>query len=362
MFTRMLVIGIAPASAPAEEAAAPVVDGATTTATAAKPKAVPWTVLMHRRLSITSMDGTTSEGVFLGFEGEAVILETDDGTLVAIARPDVADVRTVKQSPPAPVAIPIPSDTSPLAFREQQARVERQENERIARVLNGTAVAGGVIASLSAASSIIAEGFNVSRWSLGKSRCGEAYDYSFYGESPGSGERLCGWTDGSEHDEFTSYAYYQNISGMTGASTAAIPLHFGALITLVPATIIRNRTGYRAGRKLHFAAWGLWGAGLASLTANQTVVWTQQMRTRQVCDDLEDSDTCSWITRTRGAPPGLYLLSAGLTLSSAILAIIDSRRVARSAERAATAPASPSIGVFPVSLQRGGGLGLAGKF
>jgi hypothetical protein len=367
MFSRMLAIGIAPAPAPAQDVAAPVVDDATTptaTATAEKSEHVPWTVLRDRRLSVTTTAGTTSEGVFLGFEGEAVILEADDGRLIAIARPDVADVRTVKQSPPPPVAvaIPIPTDTSPLAFRGQRARVERQENERIVRVLNGTAIAGGVIASLSAVSSVVAEGFNVSRWSLGRPVCGETYDYSYYGAPSESGQALCGWTDGSGQDEFASYAYYENISGMTGASTTALPLHFGTLITLVPSTILRNRTGHRAGRKLHFAAWGLWGAGLASLTANQAVVWTQQLRTQQVCGDPEAPDTCEWITRTRGAPPGLYLLSAGLTLSSAILAIIDSRRVARSAERAASVRASPSIGVFPVSLQRGGGLGLAGKF
>lgn len=341
----------------------PVEVATTATATAATPEPVPWTLLKDRRLSITTKAGTTSEGIFLGLEGEAAILEADDGTLVAIARLEVADVRTVKQSPPPPVAIPIPRETSSLAFREQQARVERQENERIARVLNGTAVAGGVVASLSAASSIVAEGFNVSRWSLGTPACGEPYYYSFYSESREPGDPLCGWTDGSERDDFSAYAaYYTNISGMTGAATTALPLHFGGLITLVPATILRNRTGYRGGRKLHLAAWGLWGAGLASLTANQAFVWTQQVGTRQVCGDPEEPDTCAWITRTRGAPPGLFVLSAGLTLSSAILSIIDSRRVARYAERAATARASPSIGVFPVTLQRGGGLGLAGKF
>lgn len=366
MLSRMLAIGILPASAPADDVGVPSTTQApapitTPPATAAEPKPVPWNLLTNRRLVITTDAGTTSEGIFLGFEGGTAILEADDGSLISIAPDDVANVRTIKEPPPAPPTIPIPRETSPLSFRDEQARVERLQNQRIARIVTGSSIAGGVIASLSAASSIVAEGFNIRRWSLSSPACGERYSYY----EPSGGE-LCGWTDGTDQDGFSSYAYYENIVGFTAASTIALPLHFGGLLTLVPATILRNRTGYRAGRKRFIAGWALWGAGLASLTANQAVSWTQLSHSQQVCAE-GDTTRCQWITRTRGAPPSLYLLSAGLTLSSAILGILDSMSVARSAERAASADTakarpSPSVAVFPVSLHRGGGVGVAGRF
>lgn len=367
MLSHMLAIGILPASASFDDVDAPSAAQlpapvTTPTATAAEPRLVPWNLLMNRRLAITIEAGTTSEGIFLGFEGGSAILEADDGTLISIASDDVANVRTVKAPFFAPPTIPIPPESTPLSFRDEQARVDRLVNQRIARIVNASSIAGGVIASLSAVSSVVAEGFNIRRWSLSSRSCGERYSY--YGSSD---DELCGWTDGTEQNSFASYAYYENIVGFTTASTIALPLHFGGLLTLVPSTILRNRTGYREGRKRHIAAWALWGAGLASLTANQAVSWTQLSRTQQVCAEAETSTSCRWITRTRGAPPSLYLLSAGLTLSSAILGILDSRSVARSAERAASADTakartSPSVAVFPVSLHRGGGVGIAGRF
>jgi len=364
MLCRMLAIGILPASAPSEvvDVASAAQTPATTPAeTAAEPRSVPWNLLTRRRLAITTATGATSEGVFLGFEGSSAILEADDGTLISIAADDVANVRTVNEPPPPPPGIPAPLESSPLAFRDEQARVERLQHQRIARIVNASAIAGGVIASLSAAASIVAEGFNIRRWSLSSRSCGESY----YGYTGGE---LCGWTDGSGENRFAPYAYYENIAGFTAASTVALPLHFGGLLTLVPSTVLRTRTGYREGRKRHITGWALWGAGLASLTANQAVSWTQLARAQQVCDaDGETSTGCRWITRTRGAPPSLYLLSAALTVSSAVLGILDSRSVARSAEKAAAADTakaqpSPSVAVFPVSLRRGGGVGVAGRF
>jgi len=61
------------------------------------------------------------------------------------------------------------------------------------------------------------------------------------------------------------------------------------------------------------------------------------------------------------------LLGAGLTLSSAIIGIIDAHGVARRAERAtaaktAKARRSPTLSLFPFRLERGGGFGVAGRF
>lgn len=347
MLSRLLAVGIAPVSAPAEAAEAPAApDVAAPTTTAEAPKPVPWKLLENRRLEITSDAGTTREGVLLGTEDGAAILEADDGTLISIAYGDIASVRTIRD-PPAP-KIPMTSDNAPLSFRQ----ATRLENERISRVVEKTAIAGGVVASLSAAASIVAEGFNVARWSLTRRDCGEvSYSYGGY-------DVLCGWTDGTRPSGFSPYSGYDNLSAIAGASTIGSLLHFGGLLTLLPPTILRERSEFRGGRRRHFGAWALWGAGVASLGANQAVAWTQINRTRQVCDDIGAQRECRWITPTRGAPPGLYILSAGLTLTSAILGILDGKSTVRHAERDATA----SISVFPVSLQRGGGLGLAGRF
>lgn len=354
MLSHVLAIGMLPASAPAD--AIPSTAQPPTTAppsATAEPKPVPWNLLVDRRLEITSAAGATSEGVFLGLDGDTVVLEADDGTLISIARDDVASVRAIRELPPPPKMIPVTSDASPLSFRDQQARAQRLENERLSGIVKTSAIAGGVIASLSAAASIVAEGFNVARWSLGRRECGEvSYSYA------STYDVLCGWTDGTKPSGFVPYAGYDNISGIAGASTIGATLHFGGLLTLVPSTILRDRSGYRGGRRRHFAAWALWGAGVASLSANQAVAWTQLMRTREVCGDPETSTDCRWITPTRGAPPGLYLLSAGLTLSSAILGILDGRDAVRSTERAER----PSVTLFPVSLQRGAGIGFAGRF
>lgn len=363
MVVRILMLGIPPATAASEEPATPAVAPAPEpTAPEVRP-AVPWPVLVDRRLQITTDDGATTEGVFLGLDGGAAILTVDDGALVSIAVTEVAGVRVIPEPPPATIRAPLGADTT-LAFREAELQARRHRTERSAAITRGTAIAGGVVASLSAVASIVAEGFNVHRWSLSKRVCGQDY----YGDG-----EVCGWTDGSDtHGSGAySYAYYDNMLGVASASAVAIPLHFVAgPLMLVPSTLLRQRIGDTVGRRRHIAAWALWGAGLGSLAANQAVSWTQVVDAREACEPAPGSSSregedCVWVAPTRGAPPGLYLLSAGLTVSSTILAILDANDVARRAEQTAaesTAARRPSVSLFPFRLQRGGGLGVAGRF
>lgn len=361
MIASILTVGIVHAPAPSEvEAPAATRRDPTRDAPAPETTAVPWSVLKDRRLRVTTTAGTTTEGVFLGVDDGAAILEADDGTLLGVAVDDVASVRTIKQAPPAAAAIPVPPEgMMTLAFREQDAR---RRTERMARGTRGAAIAGGVLASLSAFSSVVAEGFNIKRWSLAKRTCGESYY--------GYGER-CGWSDGVDSDDGGSYSYdgYENMWGIVTASTIAVPFHVLAGPTmLVPSTLLRNRIGYTEGRGRHVAAWALWGAGLGSLIANQAVSWTQIMNAEEICDpSTANRADCSYVTPTRGAPPPLYLLSAGLAVSSAILGIIDANAVTRQAERTAAARATNvrsarTVSLFPFRLQRGGGFGVVGRF
>lgn len=344
-----------PASSPAAEAPAPAQRPPAQARSAAPP--VPWTVLKERRLLVTTRHGSRLSGTFLGLEDGYAVLASEDGTLLSIPTGDVAKVRIVPVVPPPP--IPMPTTDASLAFRDEEARIERKRTRQRAQGARGASIAGGVIASLSAASSAIAEGFNIARWSLSTHECGER-SYS--------GGHACGWTDGDDaHDDgYYSYSYYTNLSGIAGASTIAVPFHVvGGLTTLVPTALLRDRIGYRGHRGRQIAAWVLWGAGLGSLTANQAVVWTQIVNTDEICDAT--GDDCVWITPTRGAPPSLYLMSAGFTLASTVLGIIDAQDVARRAEAsvsgaAAKRRASSTVSLFPLQLQRGGGVGLAGRF
>jgi hypothetical protein len=317
-------------------------------------------VLKDRRLQITNDAGTTTEGVFLGLDRGAAILTADDGALVTIPVAAIADVRVIHESPP-PATIQAPlGGTTTLAFREAEVQARRNRTEHFAAVTRGTAIAGGVVAALSTVASIVAEGFNIRRWSLSKRVCGQDY----YGDG-----EVCGWTDGSDTQGggAYSYAYYDNMLGVAAASSVAIPLHFVAgPLMLVPSTLLRQRIGDVAGRRRHIAAWALWGAGLGSLAANQAVSWSQVVNAREACDPTSpEGEGCVWVAPTRGAPPGLYLLSAGLTVSSTILAILDANDVARRAERSVAESAAarrPSVSLFPFRLQRGGGVGVAGRF
>jgi hypothetical protein len=66
-----LILGIPPASAASEATTTPVVTPAPeSTAPEVRP-AVPWPVLVDRRLRVTTDDGNTTEGVFLGLDGGA---------------------------------------------------------------------------------------------------------------------------------------------------------------------------------------------------------------------------------------------------------------------------------------------------
>lgn len=358
MDVRILILGIPPASAASEGTTAPVVTPAPeSTAPEVRP-AVPWPVLVDRRLQITADDGTTAEGVFLGLDSGAAILTADDGVLATIPVSTIADVRVIPEPPP-PATIQAPlGATTPLAFREAEVQARRNRTLRSAAVARGTAITGGLVASLSTVASIVAEGFNIRRWSLSKRVCGEDY----YGDG-----EVCGWTDGSDSTDGGSYAYYDNMLGAATSSSVAIPLHFAAgPLMLLPSTLLRQRMGDVVGRRRHIAAWALWGAGLGSLAANQAVSWTQVVNAREACDPgAPEGIDCVWVTPTRGAPPGLYLLSAGLTVSSTILAILDANDVARRAEQSvaeSTAARRPSMSLFPFRLQRGGGVGVAGRF
>jgi hypothetical protein len=317
---------------------------------------VPWSVLKDRRVSVTTHADSRLTGTFLGLEDGYAVLATEDGTLLSIPTRDVAKVRIVPVIPPPP--IPMPATDMSLAFRDDEARLERRRTLRRAQGARGASIAGGVIASLSAVSSVIAEGFNIRRWSLSSHACGE---WSY-----GGGD-ACGWTDGGEpHDQEVYWYYDENISGIAGASTIAVPLHVvGGLTTLIPTALLRGRIGYRGHRGRQVAAWVLWGAGLGSLTANQAVAWTQVANVGEVCNPA--GANCVWITPTRGAPPSLYLMSAGFTLASTILGIIDAQDVARRAEASVSGASAKrrgqsTVSVFPLRLQRGGGVGLAGRF
>ena len=365
MDVRILIRGVSPASTTSDGATTPEIPPAPADATAPEVRpAVPWAVLKDRRLRITTDDGTTTVGVLLGLDGGAAILAGHDGALVSIPMAAVASVLVIPEPPP-PATIQAPlGGTTTLAFREAEVQARRNRTERFAAVTRGTAIAGGVVASLSTVASIVAEGFNIHRWSLSKRVCGQ--DYYADGE-------VCGWTDGSDTKGggAYSYAYYDNMLGVATSSSIAIPLHFVAgPLTLVPSTLLRQRLGDVVGRRRHIAAWALWGAGLGSLAANQAVSWTQVANAREACDPTSDPGAsegidCVWVAPTRGAPPGLYLLSAGLTVSSTILAILDANDVARRAEQSvaeSTAARRPSVSLFPFRLQRGGGVGVAGRF
>lgn len=118
MLSRVLAIGLLPAPPSTDIGDAPsTAPPATTTLplATAEPKKIPWNLLVNRRLVITTAAGTTSEGIFLGLEGDAAILEADGGALISIARDDVANVHTVKAAPPPP-AIPIASNNLPLSL------------------------------------------------------------------------------------------------------------------------------------------------------------------------------------------------------------------------------------------------------
>lgn len=364
MVPAMFVFGIAPAPVidaveqPSSVREDPPAGVSAATATEPEPP-VPWGVLKNRRLLVTPTAGPTVEGTFLGLENGYAILEDDDGTIVSILASDVASVRAIKERPAA-AQIPSASENMMLVFREEDARIQRRRTERRIAHTRHAAIAGGVIGSLSALSSVIAEGFNIRRWSLSSHKCGRSY----YGDYT-----VCGWTDGADTQDTGPYDYdgYENMMGIAGASTAALPLHVVAGPTiLIPSAVLRNRMGDREGRPRQIAAWALWGAGLGSLVANQAVAWTQVTVSHDVCDpNSPNGSDCVYVTPTRGAPPSLYLLSAGLTLSSAILGIMDANDVARRAEQprsAKTAAVRPTLSVFPVRLQRGGGFGVAGRF
>lgn len=367
MVVGMLALGILPAPAAEQVEPPAAVDDSpaseTPTPTAEPTSAVPWSLLKDRRLLVTTRSGTTATGTFLGLDNGNAILEADDGTLVVITASDVASVRTVKPPPPAPAPVVDPFQSMSLAFREEDARRQLRRTEGMARATRGASIAGGVIASLSAVSSVVAEGFNIKRWSLSTHKCGESY----YSRST-----VCGWTDGADTGLFDtpSYDYYDNMLGIAGASTVAIPLHAVAGPTiLIPSALLRNRIGYHEGRGRQIAAWVLWGAGLGSLVGNQAVSWTQVWNSQEICKPGSGgNDDCAYVTPTRGAPPPLYLLSAGLTLSSAILGIIDAQKVARHAERASSTKtttklrSAPTLSLFPFRLHAGGGLGFAGRF
>ncbi len=312
---------------------------------------VPWGVLKERRLIVTSNDGSTVEGTFLGLEDDRAILETDDGTFVGIELSAVASARTVKPPPPPVPALAVPPEGFSLTFREQEELSERKQTRRSIGVAHRAAIAGGIVASLSAVASIAAEAVNINRWRLSKQFCGED-DYT--------GEERCGWTESG------SYSYADSAVGIAAATGIALPLHVaGGATVLAPTALLRKRMGDREGRGRQIAAWTLWGAGIGALAASQAISWTQLVNAQYVCEPGTSNRNCRSITDTRGAPPGFFLLTAGLTLASTAIGIIDTNKTTERASRSLssrTAERSHSVSVFPVRLRGGGGLGLSGRF
>jgi hypothetical protein len=311
--------------------------------------APPWAVLTGKRLQVRTTAGLRAEGTFLGLHDGNAVLEDDGGQIVSIATADVAEVRTVvaarAEEPPVPT---IPTADLPETMSTSHTRddelLRRLRSESLARRARGAAIAGGVLSSISAVGSIVAEGFNIRRWSLTEYKCGVDY---YDGEA-------CGWSD----DDYA-------VLGVGIASSVAIPLHIMAgPIALAPTARLRRHIGYRKARGRQIAAWVLWGAGFGSLVIDQAVSWTQVASSTSICESGSYDAECTSVNDTRGAPPPFYLISAGLTLSSAILALIDANDVARHADQDEATAARPaaSMSIFPITVTRGGGLGVAGRF
>lgn len=325
----------------------PTAEATTSTGTTPSPRPVPWSVLEDERVTIVTRDGLSATGKLLGHDGADAVLALDDGRIARIADDAVDTVLLAERPAAVPPARPIPepaTDTAdPSDTADAIAHMVRVE-QRIVATRRG-AIASGVFGSLSALASTIAEGFNIARWADSEYRC----DNDSYG-----GDDICGWSD----DGYTTY-------GTAGASTPAFLFHMiSSPLVLGPTRRLRIETGYREGRGRQIAAWTLWGVGIGSLVTDQAVSWTQFATASYACDE---DDGCATYNATRGAPPPFYLISAGLTLSSTILGIVDAQRVIRHAEthRAASArrpSARATFTVFPMQLQRGGGLGLAGRF
>ena len=311
----------------------------------ARDAAVPWTVLVGHGVVVKTHGGLIAQGKLLGTEDSLVYLADADGKIITLAASDVASVRLadaeVKAAVPAPV---VTTDDLPPHGEDDEDRVaHRARTEIRIQAARRGAIAGGVLGSMSAVASAVAEGFNIARWSLSEynADCDEGFVVTEYDSYD------CGWG-------------YVGTYGIVSATTVAFPLHIAAGPSLLgPTRRLRDHLRYREGRGRQVAAWALWSVGMGSLVADPAAAWTT----------LVDSSS------SRGVPPPFYLISAGLTLSSTILGMIDTKRVIAHAERSGSSAGGRvgrtgrgggepkrTLAVFPMRVQRGGGVGVAGRF
>lgn len=321
----------------------------------------PWTVLSGKRLRVKLKNGFTAEGTLLGVENDNIVLEMSDGTVSTVNKDDVENVKVVKDSvvdaPPIPPPVPAPVDIKDEVSESHKSNEEYTKHEidhdlieRKIKQAKAGAIVGGIFGVASALSSIAVEIDNIHIWSESENVCG--YD--------DLNEDSCGWT----------YEHPKMPGRMAAFSTFAFTTHIVAGPSiLVPTSKLRNHTNQKRGKGRRITSWVLWGVGISSLIVDQTFVWRAVASTNTITDS--NSPQCPLcgppdkydIISSRGAPPSFYIISAGLTLASTVLGLIDAKDAIKNARTSTEEPsAKASIKVFPVSLTRGAGIGISGQF